>query len=146
MKQEEGQQEEGKYLDPTEASIEESKPEDEASKPKGDDESRKQESTGADCDKEEIVEREVTFCTPESIQEETSKASPDDAKDEEKITEITKISQINDLSQENIQEDVIETSKDHENEAEKSKEEVRYNKESPTYLVFSKILKFAAIL
>ncbi|XP_024029532.1 titin isoform X3 [Morus notabilis] len=123
VKQEEGQQEEGKYLDPTEASIEESKPEDEALKPRGDDESRKQESTGADFHKEEIVEREVTFCTPESIQEETSKASQDDANDEEKITEITKISEINDLSQEDIQEDVIETSKDHENEAEKSKEE-----------------------
>lgn len=88
-------------------------------KPRGEDECHQQ-----------IVGEEVAFSAPEPIQEETSKTSQDNIKEAQKINEestaeITKEGNINDLSQENIQEDVIEVLEDHENEVEKSKKEVR---------------------
>ena len=128
MKQEEGKQEEIKYLDLTRASVEENTPEileEEASKSRGDDESQRQENAEIDFDREKIIEREVTLSTPESIQEEISKSSQDNLKDEESTTEIAKDGRISNLSQENVQQDMIKTLKDHENEVEKSKEEVR---------------------
>ncbi|GMN42571.1 hypothetical protein TIFTF001_011789 [Ficus carica] len=128
VKQEEGKQKEVKYLDLTRASVEENTPkipEEEASKSRGDDESHRQENAGIYFDREKIIERDVTLSTPESIQEETSKTSQDNLKDEESTTEITKEGIISNLSQENVQEDIIETLKDHENEVEKSKEEAK---------------------
>lgn len=106
-------------------------PKEEAPKPIGEDETQKKESVVADFNDEKISERDVAFSTPESVQEETSKSSKDNVKDEEKLNEeespaeMIKEGNTTNLSLEDIPKDATETLKDHEHEAEKSKEEVR---------------------
>lgn len=138
VKQEEGQHEEPKYVDRAEASIEESKvviAEEEALESKGEDEDHTQESTEGNADEEQIIERDVTFSTPELVQEETS-SSQDNIKDsenlyeEESTVESIKEGKLDDLTPENTRKDATKTLKDRENEAENFKEEVRLRKKN----------------
>lgn len=129
MTKEEAWQEEGKYIEPNGASIENKKveiSEEEALKLRDKDESHKQESVAVNFDKEQVVGEEV-LSTAEPIQEETSKSSYDDVKDakkivEESILEITKEGSIKDFSPENTEEEAIESLKDKETDIENSKE------------------------
>lgn len=145
VKQEEGQHEEVKYLDRNEDSIEESKveiAEEEALKLRGKDEGQTQESTEENVEKEQIIERDVTLSTMESVQEETSKSSQENIKDAENLNEeestvdIIKEGKLDYLSPENTLKDSTKTGEDRENEGEKSREEVRLCKKSPRLVIF----------
>lgn len=118
VKQEECQQEQGKHEDPIEVSIEENKveiPKDEPVTSRGEEENDGQ-STEAESKKEQIIKEEI-------------RSSQDTVKDEEKIFEESNAESIQernvaDFSQENIQEDATEKSKNNEDEAEECEDEV----------------------
>ena len=157
VKQDEGHQKEGKDVGSTKASTEDNNVEileEVASESRGEDESHGQ-SAGADFDKENTTE-EVTVSNSDLIQEETSKSSQDDVKGAEKISEesteeVIKENNANDLSPENIQENVIEEIEHHENKVESCKEKVRLctkkekekkKKKDQAQLVFLKFSEF----
>lgn len=120
-------------------------PEEETLESRGIDESQRPESIGGNSSKEQIVEEDGELSIPGSIQGEISKSNQDNIQDAEKLneveitTEILKEGCINAVSQENIQEDAIKMLKDDENEAERSKGEVRLCKKSKPVCIIGKV-------
>lgn len=123
-------EEEGKSLDSVESSTEEQRVEileEETMKSRHEGESCALESTEGNVNKEQIVDRDITFSTSESASKSSQEIEKDAEKldEEESTTEIVKEANVNDLLQENVREDANKTLFDYNDEAETSKYEVR---------------------
>ena len=122
--------EEGKSLDSVESSTEEQRVEileEETMKSRHESESCALESTEGNVNKEQIVDRDITFSTSESASKSSQEIEKDAEKldEEESTTEIVKEANVNDLLQENVREDANKTLFNYNDEAETSKYEVR---------------------
>ena len=123
-------EEEGKSLDSVESSTEEQRVEileEETMKSRHEGESCALESTEGNVNKEQIIDRDITFSTSESASKSSQEIEKDAEKldEEESTTEIVKEANVNDLLQENVREDANKTLFDYNDEAETSKYEVR---------------------